>query len=41
MKKMTISELKTQFSAVVKAGGKIAVTFGRKKEVVGHFVPET
>ena len=43
MKTMTIGEFKTQFSDVVKevkAGRKIAVTYGKKKEVVGYFVPE-
>jgi len=44
MKTMTVGEFKTHFSEVieqVKAGEKIAVTFGKKKEVVGYFVPET
>ena len=43
MKTMTIGEFKTHFSDVVKkvkAGKKIAVTSGKKKEVVGYFVPE-
>ena len=43
MKKMSVGEFKTHFSDVieeVKAGGKIAVTFGKKKEVVGYFLPE-
>ena len=43
MKKMTVGEFKTHFSDVieqVKSGGKIAVTFGKKKEVVGYFLPE-
>ena len=40
---MSVGEFKTHFSEVleqVKAGEKIAVTFGRKKEVVGYFTPE-
>ena len=40
---MTVGEFKTHFSEVleqVKAGEKIAVTFGKKKEVVGYFSPE-
>jgi hypothetical protein len=43
MKKMTVGEFKTHFSEVieqVKSGGKIAVTFGKKKEIVGYFLPE-
>jgi hypothetical protein len=43
MKKMTVGEFKTHFSDVieqVKSGEKIAVTFGKKKEVVGYFLPE-
>lgn len=43
MKTMTVGEFKTHFSEVmeqVKAGISIAVTFGRKKEVIGYFVPE-
>jgi antitoxin (DNA-binding transcriptional repressor) of toxin-antitoxin stability system len=43
MKTMTIGEFKTHFSQVieqVKAGEKIAVTFGKKKEVVGYFTPD-
>ena len=44
MKTMTVGEFKTHFSEVmeqVKAGISIAVTFGRKKEVIGYFVPDT
>lgn len=40
---MTVGEFKTHFSEVleqVKAGEKIAVTFGRKKEIIGYFSPE-
>jgi hypothetical protein len=40
---MTVGEFKTHFSDVieqVKGGEKIAVTFGRKKEVIGYFSPE-
>ncbi|HET8828378.1 MAG TPA: prevent-host-death protein [Pelobium sp.] len=43
MKTMTVGEFKTHFSDVVKkvkAGEKIAVTSGKKKEVVGYFVSE-
>lgn len=43
MKTMTVGEFKTHFSDVVKevkAGKKIAVTSGKKKEIVGYFVPE-
>jgi hypothetical protein len=43
MKKMTVGEFKTHFSDVieqVKSGEKIAVTFGKKKEIVGYFLPE-
>jgi hypothetical protein len=44
MKTMTVSEFKTHFSDVieqVKAGEEIAVTYGKKKEVIGYFSPET
>ena len=40
---MSVGEFKTHFSDVleqVKAGEKIAVTFGKKKEIVGYFLPE-
>jgi len=40
---MTVGEFKTHFSDVieqVKAGEEIAVTYGKKKEVVGYFLPE-
>ena len=43
MKKMTVGEFKTHFSEVieqVRDGEKIAVTFGKKKEIVGYFLPE-
>jgi hypothetical protein len=43
MKTMSVGEFKTHFSDVleqVKAGEKIAVTFGKKKEIVGYFLPE-
>jgi len=43
MKTMTVGEFKTHFSEVideVKAGEKIAVTFGKSKEVVGYFTSE-
>ena len=37
-------KFKTQFSKVlewVKKGDKVAVTYGKKKEIVGYFVPTT
>ncbi|MEO6977943.1 MAG: prevent-host-death protein [Mucilaginibacter sp.] len=40
---MSVGEFKTHFSEVleqVKAGEKFAVTFGKKKEIVGYFTPE-
>jgi len=43
MKTMTVGEFKTHFSEVidqVKAGEEIAVTYGKKKEVIGYFIPE-
>ncbi|WP_293786008.1 prevent-host-death protein [uncultured Pedobacter sp.] len=43
MKTMSVGEFKAQFSEVledVKAGIGIAVTYGRKKEVIGYFVPD-
>ena len=43
MKSMSVGEFKTHFSEVVKrikSGEKIAVTSGKKKEIVGYFVPE-
>lgn len=43
IKKMTVGDFKSHFSEAidwVKSGKKIAVTFGKKKEVVGYFVPE-
>lgn len=42
MKTMTVGEFKSHFSDVmeeVKEGGEIAVTYGKKKEVIGYFVP--
>jgi antitoxin (DNA-binding transcriptional repressor) of toxin-antitoxin stability system len=44
MKTMTVGEFKTHFSEVieqVKAGEEIAVTYGKKKKVIGYFSPET
>jgi antitoxin (DNA-binding transcriptional repressor) of toxin-antitoxin stability system len=41
---MSVGEFKTHFSEVleqVKAGEKIAVTFGKKKEIVGYFTPKS
>jgi len=43
MKTMSVGEFKAHFSEVieqVKAGEKIEVTFGKKKEVIGYFIPE-
>ncbi|HET7360939.1 MAG TPA: hypothetical protein VFI78_03315 [Salinimicrobium sp.] len=43
MKTMSVGEFKTYFSDVierVKSGERIAVTFGRKKEIIGYFLPE-
>ena len=43
MKTMTVGEFKTHFSEVVdqvKAGEEIAVTYGKKKEVIGYFLPQ-
>ena len=40
MKTMTVGEFKTHFSDVieqVKAGEEIAVTYGKRKDVVGYF----
>jgi antitoxin (DNA-binding transcriptional repressor) of toxin-antitoxin stability system len=42
MKTMSVGEFKTHFSDVieqVKSGEEIAVTYGKKKEVVGYFSP--
>lgn len=44
MKTMSVGEFKAHFSEVledVKAGIGIAVTYGRKKEVIGYFLPES
>lgn len=41
MKTMTVGEFKSRFSDVieqVKRGEEIAVTFGKKKEIVGYFL---
>jgi antitoxin (DNA-binding transcriptional repressor) of toxin-antitoxin stability system len=43
MKTMTVGEFKTRFSEVIeeaRAGVKVAVTYGKKKKIVGYFVPE-
>jgi len=40
---MTVGEFKTHFAEVleqVKSGVSIAVTYGRKKKIVGYFLPE-
>lgn len=39
---MSVGEFKTHFSKVVewgKQGNKVAVTFGKKKEIIGYFIP--
>lgn len=39
---MTVGEFKTHFSKVikwVKKGNKVAITFGKKNEIVGYFTP--
>lgn len=41
---MTVGEFKSHFAEVleqVKAGIGFAVTYGRKKEIVGYFLPES
>lgn len=43
MKTMTVGEFKSKFAEVleqVKAGVGFAVTYGKKKEIVGYFLPE-
>ncbi len=40
---MTVGEFKTHFSEVieqVKKGEEIAVTYGKKKEIIGYFKPQ-
>jgi antitoxin (DNA-binding transcriptional repressor) of toxin-antitoxin stability system len=44
MKVMSVGELKTQFSAVIKrvqAGEEIGIAYGKNKEVVARLVPKT
>lgn len=44
MKTMTVGEFKSRFAEVleqVKSGVGVAVTYGRKKEIVGYFMPES
>jgi hypothetical protein len=44
MKTMTVGEFKSHFAEVleqVKSGIGFAVTYGRKKEIVGYFLPES
>ena len=44
MKTMTVGEFKSRFAEVleqVKAGAGFAVTYGKKKEIVGDFLPES
>lgn len=41
---MTVGDLKSRFSKVlekIKAGEEIAVSFGRKKEVVAYLIPKS
>ena len=43
MKTISVGEFKTHFSHIleqVKAGEEFAVTYGKKKTVVGYFLPE-
>ncbi|RYD72033.1 MAG: prevent-host-death protein [Sphingobacteriales bacterium] len=43
MKTMSVGEFKTHFSEVleqVKSGVGIAVTYGKKKDIIGYFVPK-
>lgn len=43
MRVFTVGEFKTYFSKIldwVKAGEKIAITFGKKKEIVAYIVPK-
>lgn len=43
LKVMTVGKFKSAFSDVIeeiKKGNKIAVTYGKKKAVIGYFVPE-
>jgi antitoxin (DNA-binding transcriptional repressor) of toxin-antitoxin stability system len=42
MRTMSVTDFKAHFSdviAAIKQGETIAVTYGRKKEIIGHFVP--
>jgi antitoxin (DNA-binding transcriptional repressor) of toxin-antitoxin stability system len=44
MKTMTVGEFKAHFAEVleqVKSGIGIAVTYGRRKEIVGYFLPKS
>jgi antitoxin (DNA-binding transcriptional repressor) of toxin-antitoxin stability system len=44
MKTMTVGDLKTRFSEVlqeVQAGEEIAVTFGKKKEIIAYLIPKS
>ncbi len=44
MKSMSVGEFKAHFSdaiEAVKSGESIAVTYGKKKEIVGYFQPTT
>lgn len=44
MKTMTVGEFKAHFAEVleqVKSGIGVAVTYGRRKEIVGYFLPKS
>lgn len=44
MKTLTVAKLKSEFSLVVadlKKGNEVAITFGRKKELIGTIVPQS
>ncbi|GAB3641740.1 hypothetical protein GCM10027423_23760 [Spirosoma arcticum] len=44
MEVMTVGDLKSHFSEVlerIKAGEEIAVTFGKKKEIVAYLIPRS
>ena len=44
MKTMTVGEFKAHFAEVVeqvRSGIAIAVTYGRRKEIVGYFLPKS
>lgn len=44
MRVMTVGDLKTHFSEVIqdiRAGEEIAVSFGKKKEIVAYIIPKS